>query len=81
MVTLIVSLYTRAKTLSLTALSAASPVMTAMIAGAMIAAFFGTSYVKRLSEKTLERIILVLPYWYRLGLNTQLMNLSFFISL
>lgn len=31
-----------------------------MIAGAMIAAFFGTSYVKHLSEKALERIILVL---------------------
>jgi uncharacterized protein len=60
MVTLIVSLFTRAKTLSLSSLSPISPLMLSMIAGAMIAAFFGTSYVKHLSEKALERIILVL---------------------
>ncbi len=60
MITLIVSLFTRAKTLSLSSLSPISPLMLWMIAGAMIAAFFGTSYVKHISEKALEQIILVL---------------------
>jgi uncharacterized membrane protein YfcA len=60
MVTLVVSLLTRARTLSLVSIDPLVPLIFSLIIGAMVAAFLGTSYVKRLSEEALERIILVL---------------------
>ncbi len=60
MVTLVVSLLARAETLPVISLVPLVPLLASLIAGAMIAAFAGTSFVKRLSEESLERVILVL---------------------
>ncbi len=60
LVTLVVSLLTRAGTLPLAPLAEMSPVVISLIVGAMVAAFFGTRFVRNVSERGLERIILVL---------------------
>ena len=60
LVTLVTSLLIRARTLSLVSLDPLVTLISSLIIGAMVAAFFGTSYVKRLSEEALERVILVL---------------------
>jgi hypothetical protein len=63
--TIIASLLIRGRTLSLTPLGPFWPAMLAMIAGAVVAAFFGAGLSGRLSNEQLERVILVLPR-YRL---------------
>ena len=58
--TIIVSLLIRGRTLSLAPLAPFVPSMLALIAGAVVAAFFGASLSQRLSNEQLERVILVL---------------------
>lgn len=58
--TIIASLAIRGSTLSLTSLIPFWPAILALIAGAMVAAFFGPSLAGRLSNAQLERVILVL---------------------
>lgn len=60
LVTLVVSLFTRAGTLPLAPLAELSPIIVSLVVGAMVAAFFGTRLVKSLSERRLEAMILVL---------------------
>jgi uncharacterized membrane protein YfcA len=60
LVTLVVSLLIRIGTLPLAPLVELSPVVISLAVGAMFAAFFGTRLVKGLSERRLERMILVL---------------------
>lgn len=60
LITVVSALLIRACTLSLLPLVALLPVMGAMIAGAVCAAYLGTAYVHRISEQLLEQIILVL---------------------
>lgn len=59
-VTIAASLATRAGTLSLAPLGPYVPAMLSMIAGAVVAAFFGPALASRISDERLERIILVL---------------------
>src|SRR5262249_7618793 len=58
--TIIASLIIRGHTLSLAPLGPFWPAMLAIIAGAVVAAFFGASLSGRLSNEQLERVILVL---------------------
>lgn len=58
--TIIAALLIRGRTLSLAALTPFWPAILAMIAGAMVAAFFGVALARRLSNTQLERVILVL---------------------
>lgn len=60
LVTLGTSLVSRAGTMDLTALSALSPAIVAMIAGALVTAFLGPALASRISNASLERVILVL---------------------
>jgi len=60
LVTLVVSLLTRAGTLPLRPLADLSPIIVSLAVGAIVAAFFGTGLVKGLSERRLEAMILVL---------------------
>jgi len=60
LITLAASLLIRARTLSLDAVAPHTASILALIAGAMVAAFFGASLASRLSKERLERIILVL---------------------
>jgi uncharacterized membrane protein YfcA len=60
MVTLLTSLAIRAGTLSLASVAPLSPALLGLIAGAVVAAFFGASVASRLSREQLERVILVL---------------------
>src|SRR5215211_3078848 len=59
LVTVVSALLIRGATLSFTPLLGLLPVVVAMIAGAMSAAYVGTALVHRISERLLERIILV----------------------
>lgn len=58
--TIVASLLIRGRTLSLAALTPFWPAILALIAGAVVAAFFGPSLSGRLSNEQLERVILVL---------------------
>jgi uncharacterized protein len=60
LVTLATALVSRAGSMDLTALSALAPAILAMIAGALITAFLGPAFASRISNASLERIILVL---------------------
>jgi len=60
LVTLVVSLLIRAGTLPLAPLAELSSAVVSLVAGAMVAAFFGTRFVKHVSERRLEQIILIL---------------------
>ena len=60
LVTVVSALAIRGATLSLAPLVSALPVIAAMIAGAVSAAYLGTALVHRVSERLLERVILVL---------------------
>jgi uncharacterized membrane protein YfcA len=60
LVTLAAALVIRGRTLSFDSLSPFWPAILALIAGAVVAAFFGTALVGRFSDKLLEQIILVL---------------------
>ena len=60
LITVVSALLIRAGTLSLPPIAAILPVVVAMIAGAVSAAFVGTAFVHHISEHLLERIILVL---------------------
>src|SRR5688572_7422987 len=59
LVTVVSALLIRGKTLSLTPLLGLLPVVVAMIVGAVSAAYVGTALVHRVSERLLERVILV----------------------
>jgi uncharacterized membrane protein YfcA len=60
LVTLLVSLLTRAGTLPLAPLAELAPIVISLAVGAVAAAFFGTAFVRRLTERRLEMMILVL---------------------
>ena len=60
LVTLAVSLAIRINALSAAPLAPLAPGIAAMIAGAVVAAFFGPALAGRLSDEKLERVILVL---------------------
>jgi len=60
LITVVSALLIRAGTLSVDPVVALLPVVLAMIAGAVSAAYLGTAFVHRISEHVLERIILVL---------------------
>ena len=60
LITVVSALPIRADTLSVAPVVALLPVMIAMIAGAVSAAYLGTAFVHRISEELLKRIILVL---------------------
>ena len=62
LVTLIVSLVIRSRTLSLVPVSPFLPGVLALIVGAVVAAFFGTALAGKLSDQKLERIILMLLF-------------------
>jgi uncharacterized protein len=59
LVTVMSALLIRGATLSFTPLLGLLPVVVAMIAGAMSAAYVGTALVHRMSQRLLERVILV----------------------
>ena len=59
-ITVVSPLLTRAGTLSVAPVIALLPVVIAMIAGALAAAYLGTAFVHRITEQLLERIILAL---------------------
>ena len=58
LVTVAVALETRGRTLSLLPVAPLFPAVFSLIAGAVVAAFFGTALAGRLSDERLERIIL-----------------------
>jgi len=60
LITVVSALLIRAGTLSVAPVVVLLPVVLAMIAGAVCAAYLGTAFVHRISEHLLERIILVL---------------------
>jgi uncharacterized protein len=60
LITLFASLLIRSRALSLTSLVPFRQAISAMIAGTMIAAFFGTQLTGKLSDEKLERVILIL---------------------
>src|SRR5215211_8843193 len=60
LITVVSALLIRGGTLSLTPLLGLLPVVVAMIAGAVSAAYMGTTLVHHVSERLLERAILVL---------------------
>jgi len=60
LITVVSALPIRAGTLSVAPVVALLPVMIAMIAGAVSAAYLGTAFVHRISKELLKRIILVL---------------------
>jgi uncharacterized membrane protein YfcA len=57
LVTIVTSLLSRSRSLTVSPVQPFLPVLLALIAGAMIAAFFGTALFERLSEHVLERVI------------------------
>lgn len=59
LVTVVSALLIRGGTLSLAPLLALLPIIVAMIAGAVFAAYLGTALVHRVSEQLLERVILI----------------------
>src|ERR671921_266303 len=59
LITVVSALLIRGGTLSFAPLLGLLPVVAAMIAGAVSAAYFGTALVHRVSERLLERVILV----------------------
>ena len=60
LITVVSALAIRAGTLSFAPVVALLPIVVAMIAGAVSAAYLGTAFVHRISEHLLERVILVL---------------------
>ena len=60
LITLATSLVSRAGSIDVGALSALAPAVLAMIAGALITAFLGPALASRISNASLERVILVL---------------------
>jgi uncharacterized membrane protein YfcA len=59
LVTILTAFLIRGRTLSLMPVLALWPVITALIVGAVVAAFFGTTLVHKVSNEQLERVILV----------------------
>jgi uncharacterized membrane protein YfcA len=57
LVTIITSLLIRSRSLTVATLPPLLPVLLALIGGAMVSAFFGTSLLERLSERALEHAI------------------------
>lgn len=57
LVTIVTALTIRARSLSLAPVQPLLPILLALVTGAMIAAFFGTGLIERLSEQALERVI------------------------
>ena len=76
LVTLVVSFITRANALSLSPVISILPVILSLIAGAVAAAFVGTAFFKRLSERRLEQLILFLL----IGIGSALIVESFFLK-
>jgi len=68
LVTVVSALLIRGGTLSLAPVLGLLPVVLAMMAGAVSAAFLGVALVHRISERMLERFILVC--WWGLGLRS-----------
>lgn len=64
-ITSLTTFVSRGQTLSVTPVLALWPVITALIVGAVMAAFFGTALVHRVTNEQLERVILV--FWWSLG--------------
>jgi uncharacterized membrane protein YfcA len=60
LVTIVVSLVTRGATLSLASLAPLAVELVALIAGGVVAAFFGAAWASRFSEARLRQVILVL---------------------
>ncbi|GBF79041.1 sulfite exporter TauE/SafE family protein [Aphanothece sacrum] len=60
LVTIIISLLIRGKILSLAVVIPYSPILIFLIIGAVIMAFFGASWSKKISNESLEKVILVL---------------------
>jgi uncharacterized protein len=60
LVTIIVSLIIRGKILSLQSLSSWQPIVIFLIIGAVISAFFGATWARKISNEQLEKTILVL---------------------
>jgi uncharacterized protein len=71
LVTLVVALITRGRTLSFATLIPVLLAIGALIAGAVITAFIGPAFAARLSEARLERVILVFFVGIRLALITE----------
>lgn len=59
LVTILTAFLIRGRTLSFTPVLALWPVITALIVGAVVAAFFGTALVHKVTNEQLERVILV----------------------
>ena len=59
LVTILTAFLIRGRTLSLTPVLVLWPIITALIVGAVVAAFFGTTLVHRVTNEQLERVILV----------------------
>jgi uncharacterized membrane protein YfcA len=60
LVTIVASLLIRSRTLSLAPIAPLAPILLSLIAGAMVAAFLGTTLVHCLSDHAIERVIRVL---------------------
>lgn len=60
LVTIVTSLFIRSRALDFVPLQSLLPMLLALIAGAMLSAFFGTGLFRHLSEHRLERIIQIL---------------------
>ncbi len=60
LITVVTSLVIRANTLSIAPLKDIGTIICALIAGAVVAAFFGAALAHRISERRLEQVILVL---------------------
>src|ERR671917_1834081 len=73
LITVVSALLIRGGTLSLMPLVGLLPVVLAMIAGAVSAAYVGTALVHRISERLLERVILV----FLVGIGTALIVEAF----
>jgi uncharacterized membrane protein YfcA len=76
LVTIVTSLFIRSRSLSVAPLQPLLPVLLALMAGAMLAAFFGTGLFERLSERALERTIQVLLLVIGLALLIEAMTTS-----
>lgn len=76
LVTIMTSLLIRSTSLTVASLQPLLPVLLALMAGAMIAAFFGTGLFERLSERTLERVIQALLFVIGLALLVEALTTS-----
>jgi uncharacterized membrane protein YfcA len=76
LVTIVTSLVIRSRSLTIAPLQPLAPVLLALIAGAMLAAFVGTGLFERLSEHALERIIQVLLFVIGVALLVEALSAS-----